>query len=293
MYCKDCYYDLKGLGQGNTCPECGRVFYEGDVDSYWEVVPGYFRRKYWVNAEGRERLPSRLGWWCWVSLISVWVMLFMMWFFGERFFWISKDFEVLVLVGLLALYLVALVWGVCIWGLCVLNRVENLPSVRIFFFFFQFVIIVLALGRGNAGHGYYSSTQMNLYLELRYSYMYKTEDVCAGLPRSWERDDLLAWMQVNHDVGSDSEHEEAWFLKRLSGLSFKLISVDLKEVTYRFFGGNGVDDEGLRDDRDIVVDLRRFWGSHERNHGEACQFSEAEMLESVSGKRQRSEGEGE
>ena len=45
MYCKHCYYALKGLGKTGICPECGEGFDIYVYDSYAEVRPGKFDRR--------------------------------------------------------------------------------------------------------------------------------------------------------------------------------------------------------------------------------------------------------
>ena len=42
MYCKKCYYDLRGLGD-EVCPECGEGFNRRDMDSYLITLPDKYR----------------------------------------------------------------------------------------------------------------------------------------------------------------------------------------------------------------------------------------------------------
>ena len=46
MYCKKCHYDLRGLGDGGVCPECGVGFSVGDA-SYLVEKPMVGRRLMW------------------------------------------------------------------------------------------------------------------------------------------------------------------------------------------------------------------------------------------------------
>jgi hypothetical protein len=39
MYCKSCKYDLRGLGEGRNCPECGAPFDPGKRETFLAALP--------------------------------------------------------------------------------------------------------------------------------------------------------------------------------------------------------------------------------------------------------------
>jgi hypothetical protein len=55
MFCRKCHYDLRGLGRGTRCPECGTEYHPDDPTTFlssWRPPPAGERmgRYVWIIA---------------------------------------------------------------------------------------------------------------------------------------------------------------------------------------------------------------------------------------------------
>ena len=139
MYCKDCYYELRGLGAVAVCPECGFGFCVEDAGSYWDEKP---KR----SPEFLSRMSRRMVYLT-CAYLGFWVFrIVLIWCFREGYYSVPDDkilsiayymFHVQVLFWLVFMYF----FSYCIDPEIELNSLQyNLCYFMVFCLVISFVL---------------------------------------------------------------------------------------------------------------------------------------------------------
>lgn len=268
MYCKDCYYDLRG--SEGECPECGRVFDRGDAGTFYKYSYGDGGGGWLFRSEAeRQGYPKKIRNICWVSILIAGLFLLVGWFFKERFYHISDEVRSTVLGVMLLVYILLTIVamgrvlrGVLGWACC--------DPVTILLFLFLMGHVVdqtlpsLRRARWTSVH---SEIKMNLFYSGWDTSSGRPNYGCVGDPISWEFDDIVDWLRRRAELGGGN----ITAFDEFAGYPVKLVSVDSEKIIYRYLGHNRVDNGGLRDDRDMSFDVKGILDNHVRAHGKDCQ----------------------
>ena len=252
MYCKDCHYDLRGLGEGDVCPECGRGFCVGDLASYDLYEKG---RQVWGD-ERKRLFCKRYVRWIVIHFFVFLLMCLFRWFYYERFVampeWLGEG-----VIGALVMYcFVSFLVGM-------VGTVGSLfmragLKIRYLLYYPLWIGMVLFLLNEGFGREAWRRERMVGHGATRFPRVMRDIAMECGVPESWVYEDVLDWIDEKisaGEIGRDSVRDYRRI--REYNMKYRLLSIDEDGlVRYRYLGRNRIDNGGLRDDYDFTIRLK-------------------------------------